>query len=203
MPEAGNVDRVDLRHEPAHVAAEGVVEDRRAAIRHGEAVGRRVADVFANRHDQRVVDGLDRALRRRVEAADRLDRVADELDAQRVHVAGGEDVHDAAADAELAVLVHRVFRREPRLGEPRSQHVEREVLAGMQVDRRVGDAIRRAEPREQRRDRRDDDACVAARHRRAAPSRVPTPRRSGGAARGTDRLPLTGTARRHVRHPAS
>src|SRR4051812_44545152 len=49
---------------------------------------------------------MERALRERRERADRLDLVAEELDAQRFAAGGREDVDDAAAHGELAAIVH-------------------------------------------------------------------------------------------------
>ncbi len=49
----------------------------------------------------------DGALALDVEAADGFDLVAEEFDAQRARVLGGEDVEDAAADGVLAGHLHR------------------------------------------------------------------------------------------------
>ena len=71
------------------------------------------------------VDGLGRSLRVGIEPPDGFDGVADELEARRQVVARREDVDHAAADAELAVLVDRVFAREPGVDQlsPRAARV--------------------------------------------------------------------------------
>ncbi len=92
--------------------------------------GRRVVglpEAFANGHDARLVDGPRRALGGRVVAADRLHRVADELDAQRLGVAGREHVHDAAAHAELAVLVDGILAGESGFDELLGQQERADV----------------------------------------------------------------------------
>ena len=74
--------------------------------------------------------------------ADRLDRVADELDAERLGRAGREEVDDAAADAELAVLVDGIFAGEPRVGEQLREIVRAISTPGQgsrrRIQRRVG-----------------------------------------------------------------
>ena len=46
-----------------------------------------------------------------------LDHVADELDADRLGIAGGKNVDDAAADSEGAVLVDWILAREAGIDE--------------------------------------------------------------------------------------
>ena len=60
-----------------------------------------------------LIERLDRPLRAGIVAAERLDRVADELEPDRLGLAGGKDVEDAAADGELAVLVGRILAVKP------------------------------------------------------------------------------------------
>ena len=52
------------------------------------------------RNDVHLIRRARRALRRRIEASQALDRVADELDANRLGIGGGKHVDDAAADAK-------------------------------------------------------------------------------------------------------
>ncbi len=97
----------------------------------------RLADALADRHDVRLVDGTARALRGRVESAERLDRVADELDADWLVVAWREDIDDAAADAELAVLVHGVLSCIAGGDQLRGEALRLDIDAGSQIDRRL------------------------------------------------------------------
>jgi hypothetical protein len=61
---------------------------------------------LADRVDRHLVDGAQRALRAGVEEADRLDQVAEELDARRVAAERREEIEDAAADREGARVLH-------------------------------------------------------------------------------------------------
>ncbi len=58
--------------------------------------------------DDRVVRGMQRALRERGKCANLLDLVAEQLDAERLATGRGKDVDDAAADGELTALVDAV-----------------------------------------------------------------------------------------------
>ena len=115
--------------------AREVVEERRAAV---------VLKHVAQRHDRHLIDRRDRPLRRRIVGAQRFDRVADELEPDRMRLAGGKDVDDAAADRELAVLVGRILAREAGVDQQLGQIGRRDVLAGPQVDRRRQQPLRRA-----------------------------------------------------------
>ena len=139
-----------------------VLEDRgfQPQIRRRRVVG--LPEAFANRHDARLVDGPGRALRGRVVAADGLHRVADELDAQRLGVAGREHVHDAAAHAELAVLVDGILARESGFDELLGQQERADIDPGRQVHRRRRELSGRHQPRQQR-GRRDHDHARLAR----------------------------------------
>ena len=69
---------------------------------------RRLDEVEAplgGRVDDRLVDGVQRALRERRERADLLDLVAEELDPQRLAAGRREDVDEPAAHGELAALL--------------------------------------------------------------------------------------------------
>ncbi len=73
-----------------------------------EAIDRRLIEHhLADGPDLQALDALERALRQRVEGADRLDRAAEEVEPQRLLVGGGEDVEKAAAHGVLAGLDHR------------------------------------------------------------------------------------------------
>ena len=76
-----------------------------------------VIESFANRDDQELIGGSRRSLRGRVEAPERFDHVADELNPDRFEIAGREHVNDAAANREGAVLVHGILASEARIDE--------------------------------------------------------------------------------------
>ena len=91
----------------------------------------------AQRHDRHLIDRRDRSLRRRVVGAQRFDRVADELEPDRLRLAGGKHVDDAAADRELAVLVGRILAREAGVDQQLGEIDRRDVLPGLQLERRA------------------------------------------------------------------
>ena len=110
------------------------------------------------RHDADLIDRLDRPLGRRVVATHRLNRVADELEPDRLRLAGRKDVDDAAADRELAVLVRRILAREAGIDEQLREIDRRDLLARLQIERRAEKPARSADARHQGRGRRDHDA---------------------------------------------
>ena len=93
-----------------------VVEQRGAAIRDG-AVG----EQFLERHDVRLIDPAGGPLGRRIVGADGLDRVADELEPDRLPRARRIEIDDAAARGELARFVGRILSGVARLGEEVAQ----------------------------------------------------------------------------------
>jgi hypothetical protein len=58
-----------------------------------------------------LIDCAGRSLRRRIELAQRLDRVSDEFEANRLSRAGGEEIDHSAANREFARLVCRILPR--------------------------------------------------------------------------------------------
>ena len=64
---------------------------------------------FALRADRELIERGERSLRGRVVPPQRLDDVADELEADGLRFGGRVDVDDAAADDELAVLVDGIL----------------------------------------------------------------------------------------------
>ena len=107
-----------------------------------------VGEPLAGRADDRLVESLDGALRLRVEAADRLDLVAEQLDAQRQRLGGREDVEDAAAPRRLAGSLDERAERVTGLDEPQRQRVERDAPAGLEASRACAEVgAARAEPR--------------------------------------------------------
>jgi hypothetical protein len=105
---------------------------------------------------------IEAALRVGIEGADRVDLVAEEVDAIRHRRAHRKEVDQAAA--------HRVFARRDDLADvgvagERQLRLQRrfvELLLGAEVKRRAGDEARRCEPHERRRRRHQDDVDLAA-----------------------------------------
>ena len=60
--------------------------------------------------DDDLIERRERSLCGCVVASQRFDDVADELEADRLRLGRGIEVHDAAADAELTVLVDGILR---------------------------------------------------------------------------------------------
>ena len=116
----------------------------------------------ARRRPQATLGRADAALVGDLEVADLLDRVAEELDPQRVLLGGREHVHDAAAHGDLAAAADHVGPRVADLDQPGEQVVEFARLAGPQRDR-----LEVAEPGhdrlQQAPDRRHDDRQRAVR----------------------------------------
>src|SRR5581483_8792206 len=79
------------------------------AIARAEARDRRLIERrLADRLEREAVDARGADLRHRIEAADRLDRVAEEIDAQRLLGPRREEIDDATAHRVLAGLAHRL-----------------------------------------------------------------------------------------------
>ena len=157
--------------EEGQIAAAGVVEEggekgtgvffRRILRR---ILGKRLPSPFLRqRHDGRLIERDDRPLGSGVVAADRLDVVADELDADGVVGARRKPVHDAAANAEFAVLIHRIFTREAGVRQKIAQLDRAQIHARLQIDRRRAQSIRMAQLRQQRRTGRHDNPRGAGR----------------------------------------
>ena len=98
---------------------------------------------------------LEGALVGDLEPADLLDRVAPELEPERVLLGGREDVEDAAAHRELAAPLDEVGAGVGRRREGLDDLLERHVVAGLEGDgpevaQALGDRL------EHRAHRRDD-----------------------------------------------
>ena len=112
------VDLVTLGHDDAVILRpRQVLEERRAPVRPGR--GRR--QDISQRHDRDLIDRLDGPLCRRVVPAQRLDRVADELESNRVAFTCREHVENAATDGELAMFIRRIFPGESRVDQQLGQ----------------------------------------------------------------------------------
>src|SRR5262249_58225750 len=93
---------------PRRLRAGEVVEECRLAV---------ALEDVPQRHDVDLIDRGNRTLCRRIVSTERLDRVADELEADGLGFAGRKDIDDAAADREFALLVSRVFARKAGVNE--------------------------------------------------------------------------------------
>jgi hypothetical protein len=84
----------------------------------------------ARRRPQAALGRADAALVGDLEVADLFDRVAEELDPERMLLGGREHVHDAAAHGDLAAAADHVGPRVADLDQPGEQVVEFARLAG-------------------------------------------------------------------------
>ena len=89
----------------------------------------------ARRRPQTALGRADAALVGDLEVTDLLDRVAEELDPQRVFLGGREHVDDAAAHRDLTAAGDEVDPGVADLDQPGEQVVEFARLADMQLDR--------------------------------------------------------------------
>ncbi len=94
-----------------------------------------VLAALGSRIDDRVLDGMQRALRERRERADLLDLVAEELDAKRVAAGARKDVHEPAAHRELASGVDSLGAFVPCERERFDEAVEAELVPDPNLDR--------------------------------------------------------------------
>ena len=117
-----------------------------------------VVESFAHRHDRHLIDGAGGALRRWIESAQRLDHVADELQADRLAVAGGKHIEDAAADRERAMLVNRVRPGEAGIDEQIRQRLRIDFRARPDFEGRAEESLRWADPGQQCGRGRDDQS---------------------------------------------
>ena len=86
-------------------------------------------DLAAGRRPQAVLGDLEAALVGDLEPADLLDRVAPELDPDRVLLGRREDVEDAAAHGELAAPLDQVGAGVGRRGERLDDVLQRALVA--------------------------------------------------------------------------
>ena len=108
-----------------------------------------IEDHLGHRHEVDPLEPVGRALRDRVEAADRVDLVAEEVEPHRPRAAGRKDVDDAAAKGAIARLGHRRGRGEAHACKPAAHGLGRDPLAPAQRQARAldrfggGHALRR------------------------------------------------------------
>ena len=148
LPDLGRLpDEVGGRERRDEVVRDG---DRRVVVR--ERRLHEVGAALGGRMDPRGVEGAERSLREGRERADRLDLVAEELEADRLPARRGEDVDDAAADSELAAFLDAIDPGVAGEGEVLGEAVGAGLVADLEDERRgprvgrrhpVGDAERR------------------------------------------------------------
>jgi hypothetical protein len=93
-----------------------------------------VETALRRRIDRRVVDRVQRALRKRREGADRLDLVAEQLDPQRIAPGRREDVDEPPANGELPALLDPLHPLVAGEREPLRQAVDATLVARGEVD---------------------------------------------------------------------
>ena len=99
---------------------------------------------FAHRLQRQRVALAGGALRGRIEGADRLQRVAEEVEPQRLFGARRVEVEDAAAHREFADVAHGRHALEAGIFQPRDQHLHVDLVAGPRMKRlRLDDRRRR------------------------------------------------------------
>ena len=103
---------------------------------------RRVVESFADGNDEDLIGRAGRSLRRRIEPSQRLDHVADELDAHRLGVGRRKHIDDAAANREGAVLVDRILASEPGVDEQIGQIAAARFPCRPNLDRGPQQALR-------------------------------------------------------------
>ena len=109
----------------------GADRAERLAVARAEALDRGVVEQhLADRPQDEIVERAGRALGQRVEAAEALQRVAEEIEADRLRRASRKEIDDAAADRELARLAHRLGAAIAVVAQEALQPVERDAAAG-------------------------------------------------------------------------
>src|SRR5690606_1379386 len=92
---------------------------------------------------------------------DRLDGVADELEARRLGIGGGKHVEHTASARELAGLVDRIRRREARFGQSGRELGRIDLRPWMKIERGAQHQLWRTDARQERSRGRYYDACGA------------------------------------------
>ena len=157
----------ERRAQRLHAFGGDALGDLAEQVRHagqlgGERLGalahlRGEQQLAARRRPQPVLGDLEAALVGDLEPADLLDRVAPELDAQRVLLGRREHVEDAAAHREVPAPLDEVGACVGGVGEGLDDLVEGALVAGLEGDR--GEVAEALDDRLQgRADRGDDDA---------------------------------------------
>ena len=123
-------DVIELERHDRRRGGADVVNDRRRPIEcQGIIRRKRIRQQLPLRTDDDPIERLERALGGRVVPPDRFDDVADELEADRLNLARRVEIQDAAANAELTVLVNGILRRKPGHGEVFAKVLRRDFVA--------------------------------------------------------------------------
>src|SRR5438105_4228737 len=154
---AERIDEPPVRREVGTVPAIGTRESIPAgAVEALRECGRGLEGELARGKDDELFEGHLRSLRHRVKRTQRLDLVAEELDARGLLRRSGVDVDDAAAPRERARLVHFRHRLVPKIEEPRRGLRPRQPVARAKRAAAAGKLIRGDRVLEQRTQAGDD-----------------------------------------------
>ncbi len=173
----------------AHRLVERVVPRRRAEGRHialAEAAHGLGGELqFAHRHEVERAQLVRGALRLGIEGPDRFERVAEEVETQRLRHARGIEVDDAAAHRIFARVTHGAGAQEAVDLEPADERLHVHDIAGRGRERLGGDAGDGRHALQDGVDRREQDArLVLSRPRAGEPGeRRHAPRGHGGVGR--------------------
>ncbi|MET3869032.1 hypothetical protein ABIC20_006341 [Methylobacterium radiotolerans] len=180
----------------AHGLVEPVVPGRRAEaldVVLAEAPDRLGGELdLAHRHQVEGAELTGGALRLRVEGADRFQRVAEEVEADRGRQARGRQVEDAAADRVLAGVAHRPGAQEAVGLDPGHHVVHCHDVADRRRERLLGDVGAGRDPLHQGVDGGAEDARPVL--GRAGAGEAGERRHPGGGDGGGRRDPVVGLA---------
>ena len=141
---------------------------RRDGLRHPLRTG----DVVRGREDPQRVDLADHVTGQRVQVVQRLDLVAEVLDADREFLVGRDDLDGVAAHPERAAGERHVVAGVLHVDQQPQQRVARHLVADLQLHRAVQVGLRGAEAVDARHRRHHDDVAPRQQARRR---RVPQP----------------------------
>ena len=167
-----------------HALARAERAQRLGALDHERAVGQQVA----RRRRHHVSERRLAALARRIELADRLHLVAEQLDPHRRGAMGRKHVEDPAAHGELAALLDERHPRITRADQRRDERVAVDRLPELEVHGAPAHELARGHARRERGPRRHDDRRRLRRGRQADS-------RASGRARPCAARPRTAAAR--------
>src|SRR6185437_3882127 len=140
---------------PARVALEAGAETP-AELPNGIGIERHLA----RGQQAHALERVERALRVRIEAADRLDLLIEKIDAQRRRAAHREDIEERAAHRELAGARDLTDARISGIRQSLAEGLELERLAARELERAALHVLLRRQPLHQR-VRRDDQTSVS------------------------------------------
>ena len=114
------------------------------------------------RQQLQTLEAVLRALALGLEGLEGLHGVAEEIEAHRQRLPRREDVEHAAADGEVADLENQVAAVVAPTHQVLDEVVERDLLAGLDLDRRPGEVVARGQAAEERARGGDDRRHLAA-----------------------------------------